>query len=163
MLTYNIHQPIETVRDNIQSQIEDWSFRLGWPFSGKHRLFHGDVWDNGFCLKLIIDYQNSFLPVAYGRLKCHLDGTSVEVRFRPNLFGGLFILSWTTGWSWRLVTSFTNSSTPRLFDVGISAGMIVFLWVVMLTAMGIGIDQYQRAFKQVFSRLDHGRDERSMG
>jgi hypothetical protein len=67
-------------------------FRKWW--SSDHTPLQGTVHDRGFSASRIIGYQNSFLPVLYGKFTSTTAGTTIRVRMMPHPLVIVFMAHW---------------------------------------------------------------------
>lgn len=151
--------PIPVVRDRILAEVgEPIMFRLSWPFASQHKLFSGTVSEDRFRLYRIIDHQNSYLPVAYGRFESHANGTRVVVQLRPNPFGLTVNILWTLGWGLPLIFTLARNGLTTPPDVWGPIAMIAGAWMLMIPAELVEDREYERAFRKVISG-DNSRPE----
>ena len=155
-LVFHSSDPIPIVRDRILAEVGDpIACSLGWPFARKHKLFCGEVREDGFRLHLIIDHRNPYLPVACGRFESLPTGTRVVVQLHPNCIGLTFNILWSLGWTLPLIGGIvrdnrgTTDSGAWLWAVAFPLLMIAFVWIQMIPAELVEDREYERAFQKV--------------
>ena len=160
-LVFHSSDPIPIVRDRILAEVGEptvWS--LGWPFAKKHKLFCGNVREDGFRLHLIIDHRNTYLPVACGRFESQPTGTRVVVQLHSNWIGVTFNILWSLGWTLPLIGGiirYNREATDPgegLWAVGLPLLMIAFVWVLMIPAELVEDREYERALRKVIQGVD---------
>ncbi|MEQ8381460.1 MAG: hypothetical protein RH949_03705 [Coleofasciculus sp. A1-SPW-01] len=110
--TIQTHEPLPDVIDKLNAHIEaPKTFR--WTFSRNHAPYTGRISSDGFEVRRIIHYQNSFLPTIRGRFESGSQGTVIRItmRLHPLVIG--FLVFWYLTW---------YSATIPLFLWSISSG-----------------------------------------
>jgi hypothetical protein len=97
-------------------------------FSSNHKLFEGTVSREGFKIKRIINYRNSFLPVIYGTFTPGLNGTIVNIKMK--MYSGVYVFMcfWFCAVGTGLFAGINqfHSSKVQQPDILIPLGMLLF-------------------------------------
>ena len=115
--TLKTHEPLPDVIDKLNAHIEaPKTFR--WTFSRNHAPYAGRISSDGFEVRRIIHYRNSFLPTIRGRFESGSQGTVIRItmRLHPLVIG--FLVFWYFTW---------YSATIPLFFFGIFSGDVVIV------------------------------------
>jgi len=67
------------------------------PFSRAHRPYEGEITPNGFKIRRVINYRNSFLPAITGRIRVDEIGSAIELVFRLHVVVAVFMVVWLGG------------------------------------------------------------------
>ena len=118
---------------------EKW-FRWRWPSSANDDRFEGQVSADGFHLRRIIGYRNSFLPVVDGVVHATGRSSRIEVRMRLFMFVIVFVALWTIGVGGSLFTAFWP----------LSVAMLVFMYALVMGAFWYEATKQERVLRQIF-------------
>jgi hypothetical protein len=83
-LTLHTHLSPAQCVEKLEQNTTAWSLNHMFKRDPKGKLFVGHVHAAGFELRHIIDYNNSFIPIAHGTLKPIDNGTEVLVHYKPH-------------------------------------------------------------------------------
>lgn len=95
--TLKTHESLPTVIDQLNSHIEaPKPFR--WTLSRNHAPYTGTISSDGFEIRRIIHYRNSFLPKIRGRFESGSQGTVIHITMglHPLVIG--FLVFWYLTW-----------------------------------------------------------------
>jgi hypothetical protein len=84
---------IKKIQENT-SPASNFSFFKGDP---KNCFFTGKVYPGGFVVRKVIDYSNSFVPLAHGTVKPLESGAEVAIVFKPHKVVTVFSVIWLAG------------------------------------------------------------------
>ncbi|EDX71324.1 hypothetical protein MC7420_3439 [Coleofasciculus chthonoplastes PCC 7420] len=110
--TIQTHEPLPDVIDKLNAHIEaPKTFR--WTLARNHAPYAGTISSDGFEVRRIIHYQNSFLPRIRGRFESGSQGTVIRItmRLHPLVIG--FLVFWYLTWY--------SATIPRFYPRVISA------------------------------------------
>lgn len=69
-----------------------------WRRSPDHAPYCGTISPDGFNIRRVIDYRNSFLPQIRGRFEPLPDGTTVHITLSLHPIVSSFLLFWGSSW-----------------------------------------------------------------
>ena len=119
---------------------ENW-FRFGGPRDNAR--FEGEISGEGFHVRRIIGYRNSFLPVIDAKVHGGASGSRIEVQMRMFLFVYAFCAIWVLGVSTAL---FTGGQTGLL----IAVPLLLFLWAMTMIGFWIEASKQERTLREIF-------------
>lgn len=119
---------------------ENW-FRFGGPRDNKR--FEGTIDGDGFHVRRVIGYRNSFLPVIDAKIDPGASGTRIAVQMRMFWFVYVFCAIWTLGVSTAL---FAGGQTGLL----IAAPLLLFLWAMTMIGFWIEASKQERTLREIF-------------
>ncbi|NJK37442.1 MAG: hypothetical protein HC835_02675 [Oscillatoriales cyanobacterium RM2_1_1] len=94
--TVQSSEPLTAVVRRLEAQIE--APRIRWSFSRNHPPYAGKLSENGFEVRRIIHYRNSFLPRIRGQFEASSGGTKVRIRMDLHPLIIAFLLFWCSLW-----------------------------------------------------------------
>lgn len=121
---------------------ENW-FRIGWPNSANDKRFEGTISGDGFHVRRVIGYRNSFLPVIDATFHAGASGTRIQVQMRMFIFVYAFCAIWVAG----ALTAMTVGGAPGLL---IAPALIVFLWGMTMAGFWLEAGKQERTLRQIF-------------
>jgi len=127
--------------------------KRGWGWSEKRaELFEGVVSDEGFQIKRIIDYRNSFLPVIQGRFYPHVKGVRVEITMRLHVAVLVFSVVWLNMVGIGVVGVATHILTTRSVDAVtlIPFGMLLFFYLMVTIGFGVEAKKASKLLNSLF-------------
>ncbi len=122
-----------------QTEPEKW-FRWRWPSAANDDRFEGEVRDDGFHVRRIIGYRNSFLPVIDATVQTGARGSLITVTMRPFWFVLVFVAIWTVG------------AVAILFSEAWPAGLIMVAFLYLMTMGGFWFEasKQERTLRTIF-------------
>src|SRR5688572_27230366 len=91
-ITYKTKLMKAEVRSRLNNMVEP---RKMFRFSrGSSKPYEGTIEANGFDIKRLISYRNSFLPVIIGTIQSGISGTTIHVKMRMHISVILFSCVW---------------------------------------------------------------------
>ena len=127
------HQPLSTVLAILERHIE--APRMRWGFSHNHPPYTGQLSEEGFEIRRIIHYRNSFLPQIKGRFETAPEGTFVHITMGLHPLVLIFMLLWGSIWFTAAVPAFLvgalDGSVPfeiALLFCGVPLAMCLIFW-----------------------------------
>jgi hypothetical protein len=121
---------------------ENW-FRIGWPNSANDKRFEGTISGDGFHVRRVIGYRNSFLPVIDATFHPGASGTRIQVQMRMFIFVYGFCAIWLTA---MISTVFASEGPFRLLAIG----MIAFLYIMTMLGFWIEAGKQERTLRDIF-------------
>lgn len=121
---------------------EKW-FRIGWPNSANDNRFEGSVSGNGFHVRRIIGYRNSFLPVVDGTIQAGASGTRIHVQMRMFIFVYAFCAIWAAG---ALAATTAGGAIGPL----ITLALLFFLWAMTMIGFWLEAGKQERTLRAIF-------------
>ncbi|MFA6713805.1 MAG: hypothetical protein WCS27_00405 [Victivallaceae bacterium] len=103
-------------------------------FSSNHTTFEGNISQEGFEIRRIIHYRNSFLPVIFGKFRPKASGTEVIIKMRPHGFVIAFMCVWFGGvglFGFIFFLGVLSGKTSLFPTIFILIGMLVFGWALV--------------------------------
>lgn len=117
---------------------EKW-FRWRWPSSANDDKFEGSLTADGFQIRRVIGYRNSFLPVVDGSIQQGAGGSRIQVRMRPFVFVFIFIALWTLGVSGALA--------GPTWPVGVL--MLMFMYALTMGAFWFEASKQEKVLRRI--------------
>lgn len=118
---------------------ENW-FRFGGPRDNAR--FEGTIDGDGFHVRRIIGYRNSFLPVIDGKIHAGASGSRIEVQMRMFLFVYAFCAVWIVG----VLTAVVAGGNVGLL---ISGPMLLFLYAMTMIGFWIEAGKQERTLRTI--------------
>ena len=122
---------------------ENW-FRFSWPSSANDRRFEGEISADGFHVRRVIGYRNSFLPVIDATVRDAGRGSRVEVRMRPFYFVYAFAAIWVLAVTIGFVTY------GQLIGLVFAALMILFVYAMTMGGFWFEANKQERTLREIF-------------
>lgn len=120
-------------------------FRFRWPNSANDKRFEGAVWADGFEVRRITGYNNSFLPTVRGEVRAAGVGSIIQVTMRPfTLVIGFFVLVLLAGISG---IAFGGG------DLWAALLLIVILYVMVMVGFWFEASKQERVLREIFRAL----------
>ncbi|MEM8806091.1 MAG: WD40 repeat domain-containing protein [Cyanobacteria bacterium P01_G01_bin.38] len=134
--TLQTSAPLPTVKQRLAGHIEAPKL-LRWQFSRDHAPYQGTIFDNGFEIRRIIHYRNSFLPHIQGRFESKPAGTDVHITMQLHPLVLAFMCAW--GGLWYM------GALPIAFFGGISiiTGLAVLALPLAMLSLFLGAFHYE--------------------
>lgn len=115
--------PLAAVIARLEAQTQKQPENLLWRPKHSGVPYAGRISENGFEIRRVIHYRNSFLPIIRGRFESFGHGTTVHMTFQLHTFVAIFALFWLAMW---------YSISIPVFGIGVFSGnfgpeAIVFL------------------------------------
>lgn len=120
---------------------ENW-FRVGWPNSKNDKRFEGTITPEGFRVRRVIGYRNSFLPVISGDVQAVGGMSKVIITMRPFVFVIAFCALWCA-----IALSTLTSGAPAL--VGIA--MLAFLYLMVMGGFWFEASKQEQTLREIFA------------
>lgn len=118
-------------------------FRMGWPNSANDKRFEGTVSGDGFHVRRIIGYRNSFLPVIDGTIHAGASGTRIEVQMRMFIFVYAFCAIWIVG-------ALTAMFAGERIGLIIAPALLLFLWAMTMAGFWLEAGKQERTLREIF-------------
>jgi hypothetical protein len=117
--------------------------------------FHGRVTDAGFRVVRNLALHARTMPiVATGGFAPSADGTTIQVRTRPQWWVVLAVAAWSVFWVellWRRVVSDPLPGGVHLGEVGLILGFVAFGWGLMLVVWAVEARWYRESLAQTLA------------
>lgn len=110
--------------------------RSGLLGSSNTKPYEGKITGNNFSIKRIINYRNSFLPRILGTVEKDIQGNSIKVKMRLQIFVIIFIIVWCSGAFMGLFFITKNVIANKGFDPWffMPIGMLLLVYVLIIAA-----------------------------
>lgn len=140
---------VHRIKSSIRPLRPWWYLRFG-----RQSGFEGRLSPNGFKLRRIIRYWNSFLPIAYGRFVDQPGGrTRIEVVLTLHPAVAVFCVFWTTGVVVGLVGTIVQWwRSGEANAMAAPFGMLVFFYLLVMIGWGTEV---RRASQFITCLLRH--------
>ena len=102
-------------------------------FSTRHAPYQGTISEEGFQIKRIIHYRNSFLPRIRGRFEVQSHQTLIHVQMSINPFVKAFLAFWYLGW-FSILVSITLTGSMPLHMATLYVGAPMLMLIISLVA-----------------------------
>jgi hypothetical protein len=122
---------------------ENW-FRFTWPNSANDKRFEGVVGADGFHVRRVIGYRNSFLPVIDGKVHAAGRGSRIDVSMRLFWFVYAFVGIWVVA----ALTGFAASGGA--VGLAFGAAMILFVYVMTMAGFWFEAGKQERTLREIF-------------
>jgi hypothetical protein len=122
---------------------ENW-FRFTWPSSANNTRFEGSVTTDGFHVRRVAGYRNSFLPVIDGEIHAAGRGSRIQVRMRMFVFVYAFLAFWIAA---LLAGAASFQSAPGFFFALL---MLVFVYGMTLGGFWYEANRQERTLREIF-------------
>jgi hypothetical protein len=119
-------------------------FRWRWPNSKNDDRFEGQLNADGFHVRRIIGYRNSFLPVVDGVVHASGRGSRVEITMRPFVF----------------VVALVGITSLPIFSIAISTGdslgfliaggLLLFIYAMTMGGFWLEAAKQEQTLRQIF-------------
>lgn len=146
---FEINSPLSLAGalDAIRARTEPvkW-FRWRWPSSQNDDRFEGEVANNGFTVRRIIGYRNSFLPEITGAISAAGRGSRVVITMKPHALVIAFAAVWCTGVIAALVATFS-------YDPGFAwlpLLMLAFLYLMIMGGFWFEANKQEPVLRRIF-------------
>lgn len=121
---------------------ENW-FRIGWPNSANDRRFEGTVSADGFHVRRVIGYRNSFLPVIDAKFHAGASGTRIDVQMR------MFVFVYVFGAVW-IAAALTAMAAGGIPGLAMGAGLILFFYAMTMFGFWLEAGKQERTLREIF-------------
>lgn len=117
----------------------------------KGRFFIGKVHAHGFVVRKVIDYRNSFIPIAHGVVKPIANGTEVTIVFKPHKVVSIFTVIWFTVLLSASVAMIVACIYKGIFEKEalLPCGMLVIASAVFYTAFNAEYESSKKIFMDI--------------
>ena len=118
--------------------------------------FEGTVSEEGFQIKRIIRYRNSFLPIIQGRFSSLGKGVRIEVTLKLHIVALIFSLIWV-GFVGRMAVAVIPQilTTGRVEGGGgILCAMLIFFYLLVTIGFGIEANKASKLLSSLFDADD---------
>lgn len=113
--------------------------------------FEGEIDDQGFGIRKVILYRNSFVPDIKGEFGETSDGTTIRVKINLSGFVAVFLTLWISGVLFAFVSILYDSVVKGKFEWVIVLPMLM-LWF-MYTLVFEGLKRRANEFREIFTKL----------
>lgn len=144
--TFEIVSPLnaQAARDAIAAEVEtEKVFRIGWQNRDNAKYFEGTVNADGFHVRRIISYRNSFLPVIDGTIRGGASGSRIAVQMR------MFVFVYVFGAIWALVALVAIVNAGAL-GLGIGAGLLLSFYAMTMIGFWLEAGKQERKLRAIF-------------
>tara|TARA_B100000767_G_C19451434_1_gene404202 strand:+ start:74 stop:514 length:441 start_codon:yes stop_codon:yes gene_type:complete len=117
---------LEELYASIDQGCEPWKFSVG--LGGRSKPLFGKRKENEFKVYRAIRYQNSFLPVAFGKISENGNEVLVEITLKMNIIVMIFMTVWL---SFALIGAVTITFSGAEASLLIPVGMVAFGYLPM--------------------------------
>ncbi len=126
----------------------DKSHRVGLYDTKSTKKYSGQIIENSFYIKRIINYKNSFLPRIEGTIISDIRGTKVNIKMRLYPLVLIFMIIWFTGLSivTFIILSARDGNNNNIFPLIIPFIMILFGYLLFTIPFKI---ESRIAFKDI--------------
>ncbi|MEO1401051.1 MAG: hypothetical protein AAFV72_07295 [Cyanobacteria bacterium J06635_1] len=108
-----------------------------WQFSRDHAPYQGTISDDGFEIRRIIHYRNSFLPNIHGRFESTPTGTEVHITMQLHPLVLAFMCAWGGIW-------YMGALPIALFGgIPILMGLAILAMPLAMLSLFLGTFQYE--------------------
>ncbi len=110
--------------------------RSGLFGSANTKPYEGKITGYTFSIKRIIKYRNSFLPRILGSVEQDIQGTSIKVKMRLQIFVIVFLIVWCSGAFIGLFFIAKNVVISKQFDpwLFMPIGILLLVYILALAA-----------------------------
>jgi hypothetical protein len=119
-------------------------FRFGWPNSANDKRFEGEVTIDGFNVRRVMGYRNSFMPVVRGEVQSAGAMSRIIVTMRPFIFVIVFCAIWCVA----VITGLTAGS-----QIWFAAVMLIFLYLMVMGGFWFEASKQEQALKEIFRAM----------
>jgi hypothetical protein len=139
--------PLASALDAIRTRTEPvkW-FRWRWPSSRNDDRFEGEVTNNGFTVRRIIGYRNSFLPEITGAIAAAGRGSRIVITMKPHALVIVFAALWCAGVIAAAIA--TLNYDPRF--VWLPLLMLVFLYLMVMGGFWFEANKQEPVLRHIF-------------
>lgn len=134
----------QAARDAISAQVDSEKvFRIGWQNRDNVKYFEGTVGTDGFHLRRIISYRNSFLPVIDGTIQGGASGSRIAVKMR------MFVFVYVFGaiWAGAALVAIVNAGALGL---AIGVGLLLFFYAMTMIGFWLEAGKQERKLRAIF-------------
>ncbi|WP_392534049.1 hypothetical protein [Nostoc sp. C117] len=121
--------PLPIVLQRLNDKIEPTKI---FRFSREHAPYQGTISEEGFQIRRIIHYRNSFLPVIRGRFEVEPYQILIHVRMSVNSFVMGFLGFWFLSWYSAVIPITLTTAIPNYMAavfLGMPMIMAIVFWV----------------------------------
>ena len=115
----------DEVLSNLSQNVETVD-RIHYNSKGTSKTYVGNVNENNFVIRRIINYRNSFLPNIKGEFVSTISGTRIDVVMKLNNFVVVFLALWLSG----IFVACIYSTYSILIDGFAVASLIPFFMLI---------------------------------
>lgn len=126
-----------------RTEAENW-FRFSWPNSANDNRFEGVIGADGFHVRRVIGYRNSFLPVIDATIHAAAHGSRIDVRMRMFWFVYAFVGLWVLV----ALTGLIAAGGP--FGLAFGALMIMFVYAMTMGGFWFEAGRQERTLREIF-------------
>jgi hypothetical protein len=139
--------PLASALDAIRARTEPvkW-FRWRWPSSANDERFEGEVTSNGFTVRRIIGYRNSFLPEVSGAITAAGRGSHIVITMKPHALVIAFAAIWCAG---AIAAAIAMLSYDPGF-VWLPLAMLAFLYLMVMGGFWFEANKQEPVLRRIF-------------
>ena len=122
-------------------------------FSRDHKVFQGSLTRDGFVVRRVVHYRNSFLPVIRGTFRSSPSGVSIAITMRPHHFVTAFMCVWFGGVGIGIVVmaaAFFADASARHPAMLIPVAMLVFGWALVTGGFWFEVNKSKPILLDIF-------------
>lgn len=118
-------------------------FRMGWPSSANDKRFEGQMTSDGFHVRRVIGYRNSFLPVIDATVQSAGRGSRIDVRMRMFWFVYAFVAVWIMG-------ALIAAASAGWIGVGIALFLLLFVYAMTMAGFWMEAGKQEQTLRSIF-------------
>ncbi len=152
-LTFKTNLKEDEVITRLAHSIEpEKLIRSGLFGFGGAKPYEGKITGYTFSIKRIIKYRNSFLPRIIGQVERDMQGTSIKVKVRLQIFVLVFLFVWCSGALIGLFFIAKNVIVNKAFDPWffMPIGMLLFVYILTIAAFKYESSKSKKDLKTLF-------------
>ena len=152
-LTFKTKLKEDEVIARLSHSVEPEKFiRSGLFGSSNTKPYEGKITGYTFSIKRIIKYRNSFLPRIIGTVERDIQGTSIKVKMRLQIFVLAFLFVWCSGALVGLFFIAKNVVINKGFDPWffMPIGMLLLVYILTIAAFKYESGKAKNDLKNLF-------------
>lgn len=125
--------------------------------SQEHNYFQGKVTTDGFLIKRIIHYRNSFIPIINGKFIGNNSDIKVAIRMGLNPFVAAFMFFWLGGAGLGILGVIAGLLTKQTTSVAlilIPVGMLLFGWALVSAGFWFEAKRQKIVLVEMFKEME---------
>jgi len=118
-------------------------FRIGWPSSANDKRFEGTLSADGFHVRRVIGYRNSFLPVIDATVRSGVSGSRIDVQMRMFWFVYAFVAVWG-------IAALTIAVSAGQIGLMIAPFLLLFVYAMTMAGFWMEAGKQEQTLRQIF-------------
>ncbi|BAY80011.1 hypothetical protein NIES25_64990 (plasmid) [Nostoc linckia NIES-25] len=143
--TISTSDPLSVVLQRLNAKVEATK---AFRFSTKHAPYQGSISEEGFQIRRIIHYRNSFLPMIRGRFEVESHQTIIHIEMSVHPFVMAFLGFWFFCWYGAIAPIILTGAMPKHM-VPVFLGMPILMLIIFWLAFWLEANHSRTELTQI--------------